>query len=100
VVNYDDDMSLKDKASEAGFTLHSWKEMNAAGEKSQAKLDIVPKCSYDYILSYTSGTTGDSKGVKLTHANILSVVETCKSRITVNEESKMISYLPYPHSFE
>lgn len=100
MVNYDDDMSLKDKASEAGFTLHSWKEMNAAGEKSQAKLDIVPKCSDDYILSYTSGTTGDSKGVKLTHANILSVVETCKTRITVNEESKMISYLPYPHSFE
>lgn len=63
-------------------------------------LDYVAKKDDDYILSYTSGTTGDAKGVKLTHRNILSVVETCMTRITTTKESRLISYLPYPHSFE
>lgn len=53
-----------------------------------------------YILSYTSGTTGDSKGVKLTHKMIIHVVDTVETRIPMGPNSTIISYLPYPHSFE
>ena len=31
----------------------------------------MPDIDDVYILSYTSGTTGDSKGVKLTHRNVV-----------------------------
>jgi long-subunit acyl-CoA synthetase (AMP-forming) len=47
-----------------------------AGSKEDKENPSLPwnKCTEnDFpIFSYTSGTTGDSKGVKLTHKNILS----------------------------
>jgi len=53
------------------------------------------------MLSYTSGTTGDSKGVKLTHKNILSTVRSILQMITdLTHEDCIFSYLPYAHSFE
>ncbi len=53
-----------------------------------------------YILSYTSGTTGDSKGVKLTHNNVLSNSRCTIPRIQMSPGETYISYLPYTHSFE
>ena len=53
-----------------------------------------------YILSYTSGTTGDSKGVKLTHNNVLSNSRCTIPRIQMAPGETYISYLPYTHSFE
>ena len=53
-----------------------------------------------YIFSYTSGTTGDSKGVKLTHNNILSNSRSMQNRLPTVPGETMISYLPYTHSFE
>ena len=53
-----------------------------------------------YIFSYTSGTTGDSKGVKLNHKNILSVTEAVIKKFPLTPDPCVISYLPYPHSFE
>lgn len=52
------------------------------------------------LFSYTSGTTGDSKGVKLTHKNLLSSAYTIMRKVPLTREDSTISYLPYPHSFE
>ena len=52
------------------------------------------------IFSYTSGTTGDSKGVKLTHKNLMITVASMIHIFDLNKEEAIISYLPYPHSFE
>lgn len=55
------------------------------------------------MFSYTSGTTGDPKGVKLTHQML---VQTCSSvsytlgNQPFNEADTYISYLPAAHSFE
>ncbi len=49
---------------------------------------------------YTSGTTGLSKGVMLSHKNLISnVMATCKI-IPVTSTDKMISFLPLCHVFE
>jgi long-chain acyl-CoA synthetase len=53
-----------------------------------------------YIMSYTSGTTGDAKGVKLTSRMLLTVVDTVLTRLRITNGSRCISYLPLPHSFE
>ena len=49
---------------------------------------------------FTSGTTGYSKGVVLTHNNIMSNVASVYSIIDINEENSMVSVLPLHHTFE
>jgi long-chain acyl-CoA synthetase len=49
---------------------------------------------------YTSGTTGASKGVMLTHGNILANIEQCLKALALNEKDRFFSVLPIHHSFE
>jgi len=60
------------------------------------------KCTADDypIFSYTSGTTGDSKGVKITHRNYIISCGPIVPLFPLTKEDSYISYLPYPHTFE
>jgi long-chain acyl-CoA synthetase len=49
---------------------------------------------------YTSGTTGEPKGVVLTHDNIVSNANAIKKRCRVTHEDVVVSYLPLSHMFE
>ncbi len=49
---------------------------------------------------YTSGTTGTSKGVMLTHKNILWNVRQCKIMQAVGEQDRYLSILPLSHTYE
>ena len=51
-------------------------------------------------LVYTSGTTGIPKGAMLTHANILSNVESCIQLFEIGPEDECLSFLPLSHIFE
>lgn len=58
-----------------------------------------------YMFSYTSGTTGDPKGVKLTHKMMVQCAIALNIRLSVGMEplgsnDTYISYLPASHSFE
>jgi long-chain acyl-CoA synthetase len=48
-------------------------------------------------LIYTSGTTGPSKGVQLTHANMVAVWRACDEVQQTAPGGRMISYLPSAH---
>ncbi len=49
---------------------------------------------------YTSGTTGDPKGVMLSHYNIVSNVKSCLAFMPMNHGERVISVLPLSHIFE
>jgi long-chain acyl-CoA synthetase len=49
---------------------------------------------------YTSGTTGNPKGVMLTHANVLHNVRVLPSLVDITPDDKYLSFLPSWHTFE
>eukprot|EP00002_Diphylleia_rotans_P030200 TRINITY_DN6195_c0_g1_i3.p1 TRINITY_DN6195_c0_g1~~TRINITY_DN6195_c0_g1_i3.p1 ORF type:complete len:474 (-),score=83.47 TRINITY_DN6195_c0_g1_i3:449-1870(-) len=92
--------------------LYSWKQVVGMGQR-KIENPIPPTPQSVFTISYTSGTTGNPKGVVLTHANIMAFVSSTLS----NEQeggkydSKMnwldrknqdvyMSYLPLAHVME
>lgn len=49
---------------------------------------------------YTSGTTGHSKGVMLTHRNIVANAIATYQICQLSDSDRMLSILPLPHTFE
>lgn len=49
---------------------------------------------------FTSGTTGDPKGVMLSHSNILLNVRAGVAVIPISRDTRMLSLLPLSHMFE
>ena len=59
-------------------------------------------CKPDDLLSiiYTSGTMGQSKGVMLSHKNLMSQLEMTKKIQPVQKEDVFLSILPLSHTYE
>ena len=49
---------------------------------------------------YTSGTTGDSKGVMLTYGQYHAALKANDEVVPVSEEDRVIDFLPFTHIFE
>lgn len=59
-----------------------------------------PKPTDLAAIVYTSGTTGNPKGVMLTHRNILSNIRGVLCNLMPYEHETMLSFLPLSHTFE
>jgi long-chain acyl-CoA synthetase len=72
---------------------------NAADAEAQAD---VPEPEPDdlAVIIYTSGTTGHSKGVMLSHRNIVFDVVNGIERFPINANDRFLSILPLAHTFE
>lgn len=75
-------------------------EARAAGE--EVGTDDAPRPTAEDLAAilYTSGTTGDPKGVMLTHGNIVQNVISCRSVADITPDDRFLSVLPLAHSYE
>ncbi len=93
--------------SDAGLTAHSFADFVAAGRvwaaanpgAAQAELDKGIDSELATLI-FTSGTTGEPKGVMLSHSNFLCQLPELSWRIPVKPGRKALSVLPVWHSFE
>ena len=78
------------------------------GKKQSIVFNEDAKCTSSYssgedelaILLYTSGTTGDSKGVMLSQKNVITNAFQADSVQSILEQDKFLSVLPLSHTYE
>ncbi len=60
---------------------------------------IPPSYAGDAIafLQYTSGSTGDPKGVAVTHGNLLSNAATIRDELRLTDETTLVGWIPHFH---
>ncbi len=76
----------------------SWSAL-VADSKTRPINSVVQEDDVHTIV-YTSGTTGDPKGVMLTHKNLLSDVFSAKRSLEIRATDRFFSFLPLSHAFE
>ena len=75
--------------------------MSATSISGEAPAAIVEGSSDDLAtIIYTSGTTGTSKGVMLSHGNLVANAEDSLAALGLNDTDMTLSHLPIAHSFE
>lgn len=82
-----------------------WDDFLKLGEKLPRQTEVeqlYKEATYEDIANilYTSGTTGDSKGVILTHGQYNAALDANDKAVTVTENDRIMNFLPYTHIFE
>ncbi len=67
------------------------------GEGGEAQGELGPDDLA--VIAFTSGTTGDAKGVMLTHRNFNADISACLERMPIGPEDVFLSIAPWYHSY-
>lgn len=101
------DEELKTKGDISRFAMYSYDEIIERGmayrkEHPEAVERELEKGSDTEVATiiFTSGTTGEPKGVMLTHKNFIVQLDDLKTRVILYPGEKAIVVLPVWHSFE
>ena len=78
------------------IALSNWLDQTGAAPRSRHPIQADDLA----VICYTSGTSGQPKGVMLSHRNILSNVKACHQVIPMVAGDIALSFLPLAHMFE
>jgi len=85
-------MTFADVMERGGAALLSQEEFRAQ-QRAVGRDDLAS-------IVYTSGTTGNPKGVMLSHGNLAANVEACQEALCFAPEDVLLSFLPLNHCLE
>jgi long-chain acyl-CoA synthetase len=75
-------------------------ESSYRGRLDPASFSLEPVSGEELAaIVYTSGTTGFSKGVMMTHANVISNLVYAQENVALRPRDRILSFLPLAHSF-
>ena len=92
------DMQDTSKYTNLSDLITDGKKLIDGGNKDYENIKINP--DEMKILLFTSGTTGNSKAVMLSHKNICSNIVSIASIVKVDNSTKVLSILPLHHTYE
>lgn len=83
-------------------TTEAWEELNyitltACSAPLHPTVLTLPQPDDIAFLQYTSGSTGQPKGVMVKHVNLMANCEMMKIGMSMNAESRIVSWLPLIH---
>lgn len=84
----------------------SWQALLLLGRQAPHRQEEVERIKASIrpddvmTLVYTSGTTGNPKGVMLTHANVVFNIESIRRLLPFQPGDRVLSFLPVSHIFE
>ncbi|XP_059476454.1 long-chain-fatty-acid--CoA ligase 5 isoform X2 [Neocloeon triangulifer] len=90
------------RAKNRGIEILKFEEVERLGA-AQGNKEVPPKASDVCTICYTSGTTGNPKGVMLSHENVVAAVASVIMQLgdhKITNTDIMISFLPLAHMLE
>ncbi|XP_056586258.1 long-chain-fatty-acid--CoA ligase 6 isoform X3 [Triplophysa dalaica] len=97
------DLQLVEEGRKCAVHIQALKDVEALGKEKHRK-PVPPEPDDLSIVCFTSGTTGNPKGVMLTHGNVVAdfggFLKVTDKVIFPNQDDVLISFLPLAHMFE
>lgn len=91
---------IKTECEEVGIKVYKQMDLAEEGDKYEIELES-PSADSIFTLGYTSGTTGDPKGVLSSHGNMVATLGGCaRAGVKLYPRDVHYSYLPLAHVFE
>ncbi|XP_028668642.1 long-chain-fatty-acid--CoA ligase 6 isoform X2 [Erpetoichthys calabaricus] len=97
------DVSLVERGNKCGVQVQALRDIEALG-RIHRRMPVPPRPDDLSIVCFTSGTTGNPKGVMLTHGNVVAdfsgFLKVTEKVIFPRQDDVLLSFLPLAHMFE
>eukprot|EP01104_Vermistella_antarctica_P013391 TRINITY_DN4039_c0_g1_i1.p1 TRINITY_DN4039_c0_g1~~TRINITY_DN4039_c0_g1_i1.p1 ORF type:complete len:751 (-),score=233.67 TRINITY_DN4039_c0_g1_i1:84-2207(-) len=90
------DRGILDEFKEKNIAVYSLDEVEELGVKNPAP-HTPPTPDDIAVIMYTSGSTGNPKGVMIAHSNMVAAMGGAQSGLTIHKDDVYLNYLPLAH---